>query len=1014
MLISEESHLSNISTEKEKQDDGDIRCPNCSWYFSSNTKPYILPCFHNLCDKCINILIQQKNPKCPLCSKIFTHEETNPFQVNFAFLNLVTKILSNKVIFCKKCYKIFYWYEHYTICDQENFIEVDDIFNDIKNYCEKGIEIINIFNNNNNNNENENKELNIFNTSLNKYKNEIMVLLSKLILKIRKKNCNKIKKDVDKIFIIKEKKNIKFEFDYKEIKNKIINFLLICIEHSEYFNRDDIMSVIQPYLYNTENNRESTYFKKGNEIMIKNNIINQTTRCSNSSNSTISKYTKKIFKPENNYSCENTNYLNKLSTNPNQILFIKTPTKKKIFFENQTSKIYKIKEKVLLNENKNQIKIFSPDTFLLKNKKYFNKENKENKQINKKEIESEEEEFIDNFDDDYHEINNINNDMNYKPDKFNKMKLINRNSNLNIKDIFEKSLLQDSKSEKKLIIGLNEVKVISLKKKINKNMKLSLKDINNTKTNLNNSKEKNILNNSKKNNNINIKIFKKKRINSISTLNSIFSTEITKSNNNSNTNILNKNNDNKMNKKINSPTNVLSDKSKNLFNINLYDLKVNKNNSKMIFLNQSNNNIKKTKPVINTNNINNNFFEYNNKKNNYINNLSNTNNNSMNKIFKNFNNIKDIVNNVNEYVKITKYIGDNVDNNLEHNINVLKKNISEDYTLLLDDVVNNFINIQRRFLFSFKNNTKFIILYDTEYNNFIPLDLSDILPNFPNFNSSMQFEFIENNDHYLLFISGGNTGLLKTKENPEHSNDTFIIINIKINIDINNKNKINYKKKYIIEHKDKMPSGKSNHSILYHKNNLYIIGGFDANKNISNECFYFSCKEKKWYELPKLNIQRANGSLCMYNKSLLYVFRGRNNEGELNSIEYLNINNKSDNMWILVNVVDCGYVWNNAYNSCTVVLDENKILIFGGENENKLYKDCFLFDIKSNNVYRGMNLKIPASFCSQGIYNNGKIYGFDFKNKNGDYDHKIHIFDVKNNIWSLINTGNNNTSYNLI
>ena len=244
------------------------------------------------------------------------------------------------------------------------------------------------------------------------------------------------------------------------------------------------MSVIQPYLYNIENNRESTYFKKDNEIMIKNNIINQTTRCSNSSNSTISKYTKKIFKPENNYSCENTNYLNKLSTNPNQILFIKTPTKKKIFFENQTSKIYKIKEKVLLNENKNQIKIFSPDTFLLKNKKYFNKENKENKQINKKEIESEEEEFIDNFDDDYHEINNINNinnDMNYKPDKFNKMKLINRNSNLNIKDIFEKSLLQDSKSEKKLIIGLNEVKVISLKKKINKNMKLSLKDIKNTK-----------------------------------------------------------------------------------------------------------------------------------------------------------------------------------------------------------------------------------------------------------------------------------------------------------------------------------------------------------------------------------------------------------------------------------------------------------------------------------------------------------------------------------------------------
>jgi hypothetical protein len=384
----------------------------------------------------------------------------------------------------------------------------------------------------------------------------------------------------------------------------------------------------------------------------------------------------------------------------------------------------------------------------------------------------------------------------------------------------------------------------------------------------------------------------------------------------------------------------------------------------------------------------------------------------MNKIFKNFNNIKDIVNNVNKYVKRAEYIGDNVDNNLNHNINLLKKNISEDYTLLLDDVVNNFINNQRRFLFSFKNNTKFIILYDTEYNNFIPLDLSDIIPDFPNFNSSMQFEFIEYNDHYLLFISGGNSRILKSKESPNHSNDTFIIINIKINIDISNKNKINYKKKYILEHKDKMPSGKSNHSIIFHNNNLYVIGGFDINKKITNECFYFSYKEKKWYELPQLNIPRANGSLCIYNKSLLYIFRGRDNETELNSIEYLNINidlnNTNDNKWILVNVVDYGYVWNKIYNSCTVVLDENKILIFGGEDENILYKESFLFDIKGNSIYRGMNLKIPAAFNSQGIYNNGKVYGFDFKNKNGDYEHKVHIFDIKSNIWTLINAGNNN------
>ena len=58
--------------------------------------------------------------------------------------------------------------EHYNICDQENFIKVDDIFNEIKKYCEQGIQIIKIFDKNNKKN---------FNL-LNKYKNDIIILLS--------------------------------------------------------------------------------------------------------------------------------------------------------------------------------------------------------------------------------------------------------------------------------------------------------------------------------------------------------------------------------------------------------------------------------------------------------------------------------------------------------------------------------------------------------------------------------------------------------------------------------------------------------------------------------------------------------------------------------------------------------------------------------------------------------------------------------------------------------------------
>ena len=231
-MASEESRISNLSTEK--QDDGDIRCPKCSWYFSSNNKPYILPCFHNLCDKCINLLIQQKKPKCPICSKIFTTNETNPFQVNFAYLNIVTKILANKIIFCKKCDKIFYWIEHYTICGQEKFVEGEEIYKEIKNACEKGIKILRIFNGNNNN-------------ILIKYKNEIITLLEKLLNKIRKKNIIKIKKEIEKLFYIINKE--KLELNYEDIKKNIINFIIISKNQSEFFNiNNNLIKEVEKYI----------------------------------------------------------------------------------------------------------------------------------------------------------------------------------------------------------------------------------------------------------------------------------------------------------------------------------------------------------------------------------------------------------------------------------------------------------------------------------------------------------------------------------------------------------------------------------------------------------------------------------------------------------------------------------------------------------------------------------------------------------------------------------------------
>ena len=1029
-MLTEESRISNLSTEK--QDDGDIRCPNCYWYFSVNTKPYILPCFHNLCDKCINNLIQQKNPKCPVCSKIFTHNGENPFQVNFGYLNLVTKILTNKIIFCKKCYKIYYWNNHYTSCNQEDFIETYEIFNDIKNTCENGLKIINLLNDKNNNT-----------SILNKYKNEIMVLLKILINKIRKKNKNKIKRELDKLFTESNKE--KFEFNFQDIKQNIINFLLICLNYSEYFDKKEIINSIKPYIPMV--NKQILHKLNNRKDKINTNYYM-------SSNITISKQRKKFIKDEKNkYNHENTTYVN---TKNNRKMFTKTPKKIKINFDNKINKIIinNYKEKSL-NKSLHKANIVKLD-----NHKCISDNKRNKKEENKNEQDNEsDDELIYNFDDEYHDNDNdneveINKKIKDKNNSRNKIKDHNinnfmlegmsnkKNKKTNIKDIFEKSIFQDTKIEKKIIIGLNEIKVISLKKKI-LNRNLSSQDIIknnkmllNTKQNegnihdkkyikTNNSRYKELTDNNSNvtslNKKINIGIEKNNKlrnnnntnrnqniISPVPPLNILLSSNLIRSSEH----LFMKNNNKNIKKYVSPKINTHSTKNKCSLsindlkikngkdNINVYLFNKNKKNTLLNTSNSNSNNIIKKKPFINIsniNNINNDFFD--NKKN--INNLSNPNiiQKSMSKIFKNFNNIKDIISNIKEYTKITKYINTTINNTIDKSISLLKDNISEDYNLILYDVVNNYCNLQRNFLFSFKNNTKSIILFNIEYNNFISLDLSSILTNFPNFNSSMQFEFIDNNNNYLLFITGGNERTIK--DNSKYSSDSFMIMNIKLNINMNSKNKTDYTKKYIIEYKDKMPSSKSHHSILFFNHNLYIIGGYDNNKIASRECFYFSYENKNWCNMPKLNVPRANCSMCLYNKSFLYLFRGRNNEGLLNSIECLNINNIHNNNWKIINVVDYGFVWDNIYNSCTVPLEENRILIFGGEDENKLYRESFLFDIKNNNIYRGMDLKIPAAFNGQGIYYNGKIYGFDFKNKNGDYEHKLHIFDIRKNDWTI-------------
>ena len=126
----------------EKQEDEDLRCPICNYYFSQVTKPYLLPCNHNLCYQCIELITNKNMFDCPLCRKPFGADGKNNFKVNTSLLNLIVKILKTKIIYCTKCNKIFHWTEHYSVCPESGFKETDEILEELKQLVNSCIELI--------------------------------------------------------------------------------------------------------------------------------------------------------------------------------------------------------------------------------------------------------------------------------------------------------------------------------------------------------------------------------------------------------------------------------------------------------------------------------------------------------------------------------------------------------------------------------------------------------------------------------------------------------------------------------------------------------------------------------------------------------------------------------------------------------------------------------------------------------------------------------------------------------
>ena len=89
-----------------------------------------------------------------------------------------------------------------------------------------------------------------------------------------------------------------------------------------------------------------------------------------------------------------------------------------------------------------------------------------------------------------------------------------------------------------------------------------------------------------------------------------------------------------------------------------------------------------------------------------------------------------------------------------------------------------------------------------------------------------------------------------------------------------------------------------------------------------------------WYYLSDLNQKRPNCSLCKQIKFILYVFRGRDDKNNLNSIECLDLVDISSKNWIIIVPIDNEYVWTHLEKSLVISYNNDKILICGGVDKN--------------------------------------------------------------------------------
>jgi len=159
-----------------------------------------------------------------------------------------------------------------------------------------------------------------------------------------------------------------------------------------------------------------------------------------------------------------------------------------------------------------------------------------------------------------------------------------------------------------------------------------------------------------------------------------------------------------------------------------------------------------------------------------------------------------------------------------------------------------------------------------------------------------------------------------------------------------------------------------------------------------NKCEKYDIFNDKWIEIPDIIQKRQNAALAVHNQRYLYAFCGYDGYRNVDTFERLDFldEDKGWEMFDLKSVAKDIDVVDIRKNRMGVInLDFDRMLIFGGERNNKEYKDAYIYEFYENKFYQFSDLVRTSNFIMQPLYYSGKYIVFDFLNN-------IHELNLEN------------------